>query len=382
MLLYGFAGIYGVRPKRWLRQGWWLAGIAWVMLFALSAYWNPGNLAWDTRVQVKLPILLLPLSATFLKPFSDKQYLWFTGVLNAAVIYGIGYSLYAFSTDPDHFIAGYQWAHVLPTVPENDHVRFSLFVALAVAWNLSQWPMFTHRWIKIGVVASCVIFIAYLHLLAARTGLLALYILLFGWIAYLLVNRKTRFVATLALVGMPLFLSLAVAWMPTLRTRIHYVLYAAKVYREEGLQANYSDLGRLISYDVAWRVIQQHPVGGVGPSQLLPAMRAGYRLWYPGVAWEEMLVPHNQLLLVLLCCGTPGGVLFVLWLLYPLSKVRRTREGLFFVLVWLMLMAPILVEPMLEVQFGVFTILFFLSLVVQKANHNLDLSASAPLDRP
>ena len=48
----------------------------------------------------------------------------------------------------------------------------------------------------------------------------------------------------------------------------------------------------------------------------------------------------------------------------PLFEIRKDRQGFFFFTVWLILFIQLMIEPVLEVQFGVFVYLFFL--IMQK----------------
>jgi hypothetical protein len=89
-------------------------------------------------------------------------------------------------------------------------------------------------------------------------------------------------------------------------------------------------------------------------------MHEGYTRWYPQVPEEQQLWPHNQWLTCAMAAGIPAVLLFTLWLVAPLRRIRWNRQGAFFLIVWLMLLVPLMVDPFLEVQIGVAVFLIFL----------------------
>ena len=360
MMVLGLAGLIGVAPRRWLQQRWWLWGVAWVGLYLLSGLWSHHTDYWYRRCEVKLPVLLLPLAFAFLPAFRRSQQGLFTLFLNLAALLGTCYSLSFLLTNPEHYIKGYDYANILPTLPKGDHKAFSLFLAATIVWNTFFIPFVSERWRRLFLIAASMAWGVMLHVLAARTGLAALYIFLAGWCIFLTLRRSTRLVGVGLLLGFLLSVVLLVATVPTLRNRLDHLNYSLLMFREGNLSGDYGDIGRYMSYDLALKLIRTHPVKGVGAGDLLDSMKAGYDRWYPQVPEDQRLIPHNQFLTVAAVTGIPGLLVFVIWVLYPLCELKRTRAGFFFLITWCMMLIPLFVEPVLEVQFGVFVYLFFL----------------------
>jgi O-antigen ligase len=105
---------------------------------------------------------------------------------------------------------------------------------------------------------------------------------------------------------------------------------------------------------------------GVGAGDMKQQMDAMYEHYYPQTDEHGRLLPHNQFLVVALGCGVPAMVLFIVWVFWPLTKIRRNRQSFFFFIVWFILFIQLIIEPVLEVQFGVFVYLFFLLLMLQE----------------
>jgi len=73
MILFGISSLRDVPPARWLKNKWWLMGIAWIAFYALSYFWSDDKGMWSVSLQVKLPFLLLPLAFAYTPRFSDAQ---------------------------------------------------------------------------------------------------------------------------------------------------------------------------------------------------------------------------------------------------------------------------------------------------------------------
>ena len=161
--------------------------------------------------------------------------------------------------------------------------------------------------------------------------------------------------------AIPLIYVTAKTYVPTFRERVNYIDYTFFMLRHRD-RTGIGDINRLMSYKISGGLISQHPVTGVGTGNMMSAMRAEYHRTYPEVNEENVLLPHNQFLLVGLGCGVPAMLVFILWVFAPLTLVRRNRQSFFFFMMWLILFLQLMIEPVLEVQYGVFIYLFFLLL--------------------
>jgi O-antigen ligase len=357
MFLFGMNALRGVHPRRWLRQRWWLGGLIWIGMYALSWFWSGDKGEWNAHVQVKLPFLLLPLAFGFLDPWTPTQLRLFTIIFSTAMICGMLYSLSFFIRFPQEYIAGYKYSHTLPTPAYNDHISFSTGVALCVAWCVYSWRLWASELMRVVVFFVVIMLSLYLHILAAKTGLVALYVFWIGYFIYLFFVRRRQ--ALLLLVMLAGSCYTAYQFIPTLRERINYTLYTYKQYRSGERSGLYSDAGRLISYNVAAAAIRAKPLTGAGAGDVMKDMSNIYAIRFPQIPEERQLYPHNQFLTTAVAVGLPAAAALVLWLLAPFLLLRRNRDSFFFVVVWLMLLVPLFVDPFLEVQAGVFVYLFF-----------------------
>lgn len=368
MMLFGITALWGVSPRAWLKERWWLLGLGWVAMYALSYFWSADKGEWNAHLQVKLPFLLLPLSFGLLPQFTKKQLRLYTWGLALIMLSGVGYSLsFMLREDFTQLMLKYKvYAYVLRTPVYNDHIAFSAAVAASIAWIIYYLPSIKEKWEQRILAVIGLLLAIYLHILAAKTGLVALYILLIAFIVYK--ARKNVIKAGLLLASVIGILALAIWALPTLRERVAYISVTWRSYQMGERHGIYSDAGRIISYDIALRSIAEHPVAGVGAGDVLHAMKRGYASWYPDVPEEQKLWPHNQWLTCAMAAGIPAIILFTIWLLAPLRHLRRNRGGAFLLIVWLMLLVPLMVDVFLEVQFGVAVFLIFL--LMQKKQYD------------
>ena len=359
MMLFGINALRGISPKQWLKQRWWLLGTGWLLMYLLSWFWSADKAEWTAHIQVKMPFLLLPLAFGFLPAFSQRQLNAFTWMLVVAMTLGAGYSLSFLLRHPAEMIGGYGVSHILPTPAYNDHISFSTTVAVCIGWCVYQWPFWRRSKMAVLLYLLLAFLVVYLHVLAAVSGLIAFYILVLCGLAGLFLMRRWKqgLLAMLMLAGGAV---LSLHFIPTLNHRIGYTVYSWDKYKAGERSGDYSMIGRIISYRIGARVIAAHPLTGVGAGDVLTAMDTGYNKWYPQVTNDERLWPHNQFLTVAAAAGIPAALFFTAWIIAPLLLVRRTRDGFFFVVIWLMLLVTLMIDPFLEVQFGVFVYLFFL----------------------
>lgn len=372
MMMMGISCLWGISPRKWFQNKFWILGVIWVAAYIVSGFWSHFDDYWNTRCQVKLPILLLPLAFGMMPKWNHNHLRLFTYVLLICLLSGCFYSLSFLWSDPEFYIKSYKYAHVLPTIPKNDHIRFSLMVVGGIIWCIYYFPFLAKPIEKTAVVISIIILSVYLHVLAAKTGLVAWYIFMICLIIYWAIRPQTRKLGILLLFFISFGSLAATQLIPTLKERIGYLKYTKIVFDEGQRNGLYSDMGRILSYDIALKLIKSHPLKGVGAASILDSMKSGYSRFYPDVTENQKLIPHNQILTVAVACGLPVMFVFIAWLLAPLFQLKMNRSSFFFFCTWLVMLVPLMVEPLLEVQFGVFVFLFFPLWQLQMLRWNLN----------
>lgn len=364
MILFGINALWNVSPRKWIQNKWWLAGLAWVAMYAISWFWSTNKEEWGVFLQLKLPVILLPLAFPFVPRFTARQLQNLTLAMGLMFLAGAGYSISFLVRDYAHFIQEYNVSHILPTPVYRDYLCFSVSCALYIAWVVYMWPRLFTNSIKWIIAAACALLFIYLHVLASKSGLIAIYIFAISYAVYSVIAKRSV-AGILGVLAIPVFLYCAVTFIPTLRERKEHIVYTWYRYMDQDKTGKLGDLSRLMSYDISVKLIKEQPLQGVGTGDMLDAMKVGYAKYYPNVTEEiNKLIPHNQFLAVGLGCGIPAMLLFALWVLMPLFRKGTKRDKFFLSVTWTMLLLMLFIEPFLESQFGVFIYLFFLLMVM------------------
>lgn len=317
----------------------------------VSGLWSGDVDKWSDVVRIKLPLLLFPVAFAGRWRLSPKQWYGIAAAFLAMIFGGCFWSVAQYLPNAAAVHESYLKAKSIPVPLENDHVRFSWLVAVAVilcGWLLHTVATARWRW---ALSALLLFFVAYLHVLSARTGLLSLY----GSLALYAVwqvarNRKRRwaFVAPVAIVALPL---LAYAALPTLRARVGYMVYDASFVRKGEYLPGSNDGARTMSLKVGWRLLAQNPLG-IGAGDVMHEAEKWYRHNVPQALPADKFYPSSEWLMYGAFAGWPGVVLFTVVMALPFFA-RPLRGNPF----WLALNATaafsFLFDMGLEVQYGV-----------------------------
>jgi O-antigen ligase len=365
MIFFGINALWGIHPKKWLHNKWWLAGVAWVAIYALTWFWSDDKEMWGALLQIKLPVLFMPIAFAALPRFTDKQVQALAVGMGLMLFSGACYSISFLLLHYAYYIKMYNVSHMFPTPVYGDYICFSITNSLFVVWCIAIWPRLKVNRVKylLAVIAVCLV--VYNHVLASKSGLISLYVCMVGWCIYYIIAKRSVY-AIIAILSLPIVLGLAIKYIPTLHERKVHIIYTYYRLRSHDKTGTLGDISRLISYDIAVKLIKEHPFIGTGTGDMLTEMGKGYDKWYPEVTDpRNRLIPHNQFLTLGLGCGIPAMLIFITWVFMPLANIRRNREGFFLFIIWLALFIQLMIEPFLEGQFGMFVYLFFLLLFRQ-----------------
>ncbi len=223
---------------------------------------------WLERLRLKLPFLLLPFVFVSIPSFSRRQYfglLYFLVVVLVISCIGIGVNYWMYFEEINQLILQGQ---VIPT-PRN-HIRFSLILALGIVagFYLYQknfsWKYAWERKLLFGMTTFLFLFI---HVLSVRSGLMALYAAIFVLCLSFIYQTRRYLMGGLILLSLLLLPFLAYKTIPSFKSKIDYVRYDLKMYKE-GKGGIYSDSGRITSLKTGLKIAKKSPLFGVGAGNL------------------------------------------------------------------------------------------------------------------
>jgi len=334
-----------------------LVGISFLFLIPfITWFWSHDKQMWMWFARIKLPLLLLPIAFAGEWKFSSKQWKWIGLWFILLVFIGCCWSLWQYIQNAKQIHTQYLQAKVFDTPLENDHVRYSLAVCIAIICCTILMKEVIQKNTKIFLSIAIAFFIVYLHVLSARTGLVAFYIFLLLVIFFLIYstkNIKWTILSIAVLTLMPL-----VAWFvfPTFQNRIKYNIYDLTNVRQNKYLQGSNDGNRIVSLKAGWNILKQNPLG-VGTDVIDKTYQ-----WYdnnlPRLSKRERLFPASEPLMYGGFLGWPGLILFFAVMVLPFFEKVKTRS-FFWLCLNVITFFSLLFDIGLENQFGVFIYGFF-----------------------
>ncbi len=320
----------------------------------ISGLWSNDKHEWLEIVRIKLPFLLLPFA--FATPFQLQKEQWeglaFFFIL--LVFSGTAWSMVVYLQNANVFDVGYLQANSIVTPLENDRIRFSLLISLAalLAGHMAlQKKKFTYLWLVL-----LVWFALFLHILSARTGLLAFYIMLLAGGVYLLYS-KLDFRKGLLLLFLLLIMPFAAYYsLPSFQNRIKFFVYEYDFFKQAAYVPASNDAVRVASWKTGTILLEKNLEKGVGFGDIATEMNNTYEIVYPGIKTTDKILPANEWLMHGLGNGIAGLLIFTFVVLLPLFI--KTREAILWKLSAVFFAFSFFVDIGLEVQIGVFIYLF------------------------
>lgn len=355
-------GVIAENWSRWRQSKFALFSLAFFLVYLFSGLWSGNKDFWLASATNKLPFAALPF-AFMVAPLHKEK---FQKIVIFSILFMqlsiMGNSLYQLMINKDFYLNGYSVSQPLPTTKYGDHIRFSLSLVMSVL--MSFYLLFEpqtksiSKWLKVFLWVSIVISLVYIHILAAKTGLICLYLMaiIYGVAKLIKKSKLMAVVLALAIVALPF---IAYRIIPTFRTKTNYVIFeVTKSRKEKRYDYTLSDAGRMITYDIGAKAILAYPWLGVGAGDVMDEMRGGYRKYYPEVSSDQQYGPINQFMFTALSVGIPLSLFLVAFVIS--SFFADVRLKLYLIITSLLMLVSMMVEAMLELQFGVFSYLFFI----------------------
>lgn len=329
------------------RRALWLGPLLIFVGVLLSGINSSDSGQWLHMLQIKLPLLFVPIAAAALPSLRRKRVVdWlqlFASIVAFSTLPVVLY--YALHSDEVHKLLGQGRAFPTPT----GHIRYSLFIAFGALSSLMIYlrrlPGFLSP--RLSLVIGLWL-TAILHLIAVRSGLLCYY---GAGLAVVLMHllrrgRYGRALATLAAVGG--CAALLITALPTLQAKFHYMKHDLH-QMIQGRTAFYSDAQRLQSIQIGGKIFADHPTMGTGLGDLADTCRNYYDA--AGLQGHKSLYPHNQYVFMLAGTGILGFLIFGFGLAWPLIHYDRPLPSIWWSL-HLIVLLSMLVENTLERSVG------------------------------
>lgn len=333
-----------------------LVGLA--LLFAVplvSGLWSADQATWWDVLRVKLPLLLFPIAFAGPWQLSAKQWRYVGyAFLLLLLLTSLGSFVY-YLQNLQAIHEGYLRAKVITTPLQDDHVRYSWLLACGVLLCLLLLQKREEPKLDVFFVLLGLWFTVFLHVLAARTGVLALYAILLSYAGWMALRKHTRagLIGLGALVVLPLL-----AWLvlPTFQNRLSYFFYDLAHVRKQAYLPGSNDGNRARSLEAGWAILKEHPMG-VGAGDVQAEADSWYATHVAGILPQDKIYPSSEWLVYGAAAGWPGILVFTAVMVLPLF-VRGIKYRLFWILLNGITAFSFLFDVGLEVQYGVFLYAF------------------------
>jgi O-antigen ligase len=362
MLSIGMMGFFGLAIIFHFKEGWeevlrsrWLQGM--ILLFAIplvTVFWSEDSSQWMRSVQVKLPLLLMPFGVPLLRAVDNKTRRLLLVVLCAFISVSSFYSYWQYFSSPG-MTEAYLKAKVLPVAMSNDHVRYAWLLVIGYAWLLYELVRGEmSRKMRYAGYVFLLYLVIFIHVLAAKTGLLGFYLI--TAVAILsIVPARSRAWSIAVFIAIPV-----ISWflLPSFQNRVKFVIWDFQNYSKGNYVEGLSDAPRILSYQAGKDILVQHPIAGVGAGDVLDATWKWYNVNAGFLKDYERLLPSNEVLMYGCTAGFLAALVCLAVFLIPFL-IKGLRGNMLWLSFHLISFAGFMYEIGLEVQHGVFLYCFF-----------------------
>jgi O-antigen ligase len=338
-----------------------------ILPVVVSGLWSDNKEEWWRALEVKVPLIAVGLGIAA-ATISLKEWRMVVLILLAFVTLGTLWSTYQLIANYNSVLANYLKAKVTPTPLDDDHIRFSWLVVLTCLLSIKSLANTSSKSIRTLIVITVCWLVIYLHILAAKTGLICLYISALILTINYIIEKKKWLVGGIALAAIITFPIVAVLTIPTLRNRFQYVVYDFNNYSKGNFIPGLSDGARVLSLKAGWSITKHHPLTGVGFGDMKAAVRDWHQTYQPTSFEYEKFLPLNEWLFYGTGSGLFGIISFTVGIPMLLSMIWKT--GIIEKAIAVVLLIPLITDDTLESQFGVVIFIFVLMWLVlhQKIN--------------
>lgn len=333
------------------RNGAAMRAAAVIGFLLLTGFYTSAWAVWRHELFRDLTWLAVPLAFTLAVPLTARQRL----AIGSFFVFGttvVGLvTVGQYLLHPARVNESIRIGQTMPAITHVFHISFGLMLALACFWGLQlQRNSLAGPVLRAGLAGAAVAAVLALHVLAYRTGLLALYTGLFAYAVHTLFRRHLVLgFALVMLLGLGPWL--AYNSLESVQQRTKSTVYDIAQFVNEQDINEFSLARRLAALETARSIIGQHWLLGVGPADTRMAMMEQYQWKDFGLRPANRAEVHNQYVQALLGGGLAGLALFLVVLFWPLTQ-RWARRNSAIVIFILLQATAMLVDAVLDLQIG------------------------------
>ncbi len=334
------------------------------ILVVLSGFNSFDLIEWKHHIVLKLPFLILPFAFYSFDHIPLKQYfrlyIYFVILMFVSTI-PVLFNYFSNKEQVDNLI---KTGQIIDT--PIDHIKYSILLAFSVAAGYILYinnHFFKYKKV-IKLIALMGIFnFVVLHILAVRSGIIIVYILLLYLIPKC--NRFKMNAVVLLIAFLFIFPVFSYYFIDSFKNKIDYAKYDYKMLIK-GKGEDYSDSERFYSWKTGYDIFKKHKLFGVGIGDLKTESIKSYKILFPDKTLK-FKYPHNQILFILSSSGILGLLLFLAGIYFPIFYKRAVKDP-FFTSFMILITISFVVENTIERSYSIGIYLFFVLIAL---NHSL-----------
>ncbi len=358
LLFMGIHWVLDVKSTAYIwKNTWFLSSIALAMLVPISDILNGQSMSNVFFIKLSLPLFI----AFFASLHEQKINL---SIINQTVIIVLlitscsSMSNYLF--DNLAVNESYKYAKVMQIGQYSDHIRISVAIACSILIAIYEFQHSTSVVLKIAMCLYSVWQCVFLHILAARTGLVMLYasLVIYGLYSIVINKKKWSIVIIAAIALLPI---LSFYTFPSFYHRIGFTLYEKAFYTKREYREGSSDGIRYYSMLAGLDIYKDNKWIGVGFHQLPNESANWLKSQFPLIKSYEIIQPSSQYLLIMAASGILGLVVLLIYFIGPYFN-KDNLINPYFLSVYTSMLCIMIFEIFLENQYGCFVYGFFICL--------------------
>ena len=337
-----------------------VAPVSLVLFVVATGAYSTDLGSWWHEVRQIVPVLGLPIVLYWLPPMTERQYKGIYAALAVLCAIAAVSTLYTYYATPYYYeILLKQGRAIQPHllgIKPIDHIRFSLLAALGcVAGFYLFLTGFEQKYRFLWLLAALILF-GTLHILAVRSGLLALYLCAFAAGLRQIFVQKSYKTAFFGLFLLCATSYTAVKLSPSLQAKYAYTHWELSEFWKNNTVGQNSDAGRLASIYVGLQIGNENPLLGVGFGDVGGKLPYYYAKHFPSA--QKILLPHNQWAYQYAAGGILGVLALAAALFVPLFYKKNYTDFLF-LMFSIVVFSSYLSESTLSTALGVALFSFF-----------------------
>ena len=338
------------------------------MIYFLSFFNSSNHIEYLNVIKNKLPFLFLPLSLLSVKSISRKALFYIETYFILCCLLSSFWSFYEYSKNIELYTRLYGQGRVIPTLIH--HVAFAVLLCIVVLVIIKNLQSNHPKKIKLIYFLLLIWFVYFIHVLAVRTGILLLYVSILVFVIISLFTHKDKRVSLFIFLVLVVTGYISLQKIPTIKSKIAYTVYGLSQYKNNTDTINQvSDPRRILSDKIGIELLKKNKLFGVGVGDIKDEMAAIYSARYPRFKIDVYSHIHNQYLYSMCGVGLISGVIFCIFLFFPIIFFIR-KKYLYFSLAYTILLLVMFWEPFLEIQTGTSIFLIVCSLGFIKEEKN------------